>query len=224
MPGRAAARAGLAAGDLVVSADGAPVRYWDEFVAAIESHAGDTVALGVRRADSTLIVKVVPEAEESNDPETGEVRMVGRIGVGQRIEPRYVRFGPLEAVVEGARQTGEDVGKVWFALKGLVLGRLPLKDLGGPILIGQLSGQFARVGFDAFLSFIAFFSVNLAILNLLPVPVLDGGHLVFLIAEGIRGRPLSLKFRLRLSQLGMALLVTIMALAVTNDVLRIFGR
>ena len=128
------------------------------------------------------------------------------------------------AMVQGARQTGSDATKVWYAVKGLVMGRLSPRELGGPILIGQLSGQFARVGFDAFLSFIAFFSVNLAILNLLPVPVLDGGHLLFLLIEGVRGKPLSVRFRLRLSQLGIAFLLGIMMLALTNDVLRLFAR
>lgn len=224
VPGRPAARAGIQLRDLVVSADGAPVQYWDEFVDAIEGKAGDTVALGLRRGDSLVTVKVVPVAEDVRDEIAKTTRTVGRIGVGPLLETRYVGYGLGAAFVEGARRTGADAGKVWFALKGLVLGDLPLKELGGPILIGQLSGQFARVGFDAFLSFIAFFSVNLAILNLLPVPVLDGGHLVFLIAEGIRGRPLSLKFRLRLSQVGMALLFALMALAVSNDVMRLVGR
>lgn len=223
VPSRPAARAGVAIGDLVLTAGGTPVRYWDQFVKAIESRPGDTVSLELRRRDSLLTVSVVPLAEEVRD-ESGQTRRVGKIGVGPQMETRYVRFGPVSALAEGVRRTLSDVGKVWFALKGLVLGRLPLRELGGPILIGQLSGQFARAGFDAFLSFMAFFSVNLAILNLLPVPVLDGGHLVFLLAEGVRGKPLSLKFRLRLSQAGMALLFAIMALALSNDVLRLLGR
>lgn len=224
VPGRPAARAGMRAGDLVVTAEGAPVRYWDEFVHAIEGHAGDTVVLGIQRGDSVVSVLVVPEGEDVKDEVTGTTRRIGRIGVQQRIEPRYTRYGLGASVVEGARETIADVGKVWFALSGLVLGKLPLRELGGPILIGQLSGQFARVGLEAFMSFLAFFSVNLAVLNLLPVPVLDGGHLVFLLAEGVRGKPLSFKFRLRLSQVGMALLFSLMALALTNDVIRLIGR
>ena len=224
VPGRPAAKAGIEAGDLVVSADGVPVRYWDEFVKVVERRAGDTVKLKLQRGDSLVSVAVVPVAEDVRDEASKTTRRVGRIGVGPQVETRYVRYHLGAALVEGGRRTMADAGKVWFALKGLVLGRLPLRELGGPILIGQLSGQMARVGLDAFLGFIAFFSVNLAILNLLPVPVLDGGHLVFLLVEGIRGRPLSLKVRLRLTQVGMALLFGLMALATSNDLLRSLGR
>jgi regulator of sigma E protease len=221
VPGRPAARAGIRSGDLVVRAGRDTVRYWDEFVRAIEGRAGDTVALGIRRGDSMLQIPVVPAPEQAAD---GSRRTVGRIGVGQGLQRRHVRYGPLAAMVEGAREAREDAAKVWFAVKGLVTGKVSARELGGPILIGQLSGQFVRVGLDAFFRFIAFFSVNLAILNLLPVPVLDGGHLVFLLAEGIRRKPLSLKLRLRLSQLGMALLIAVMLLALTNDVMRWFTK
>jgi regulator of sigma E protease len=96
-------------------------------------------------------------------------------------------------------------------------------ELGGPVLIGQISGQTARLGLVAFLSFMALFSINLAILNLLPIPVLDGGQLVFLLAEGIRGKPLSMGLRLRLTQFGLVILVGLMLLAMTNDLRRVFG-
>ena len=106
-----------------------------------------------------------------------------------------------------------------------VVGELAaLWHLAWPILIGQLSGQQARLGLESFLTFVAVFSVNLAILNLLPIPVLDGGRLLFLLAEGVRRRPLSVGLRTRLSQLGVALLLAIMALALVNDLLRVLGR
>jgi len=96
--------------------------------------------------------------------------------------------------------------------------------VGGPILIAQMSGQVARLGIDWFLSFLAFFSVSLAVLNLLPIPVLDGGHAMFLIAEAIRRKPLSPQLRLRLTQVGMLVVLGIMVLAISNDVLRFFDR
>jgi regulator of sigma E protease len=126
-------------------------------------------------------------------------------------------------LVQGARETAGAAGDVWFAVKGLITGKISPKALGGPIQIGQLSGQVARMGIDRFLTFMAFFSVNLAILNLLPIPVLDGGHLLFLIIEGVARRPLSLKVRLRLSQMGMVFLIGLMLYAVTNDLMRIFS-
>ena len=97
-----------------------------------------------------------------------------------------------------------------------------MKEVGGPIMIAQVSGQAVRLGIDRFLMFIAFFSISLAVLNLLPIPVLDGGHAMFLIVEGIRRKPLSPQLRLRLTQVGMVLVLAIMVLAVSNDVLRSF--
>src|SRR6185436_3566673 len=108
--------------------------------------------------------------------------------------------------------------------RGLASGKVPAREIGGPILIGQLAGQFARAGMDVLLNLMGFLSVNLAVLNLLPVPVLDGGHLLFLVIEGAIRRPLSLKVRLRLSQAGMVLLIGLMLFALTNDMMRIFSR
>ena len=102
-------------------------------------------------------------------------------------------------------------------------GSVSPRELGGPILIAQVSGQAAQLGGAALLSFMAFLSVNLAVVNLLPIPVLDGGHLVFLILEGIRGKPVSLQWRLRFTQLGMFLLLAILVLVFRNDILRILG-
>ncbi len=223
-PGRAADAAGLRAGDLVLSAGGDTVRYWDDLVRIIESHPGDTVRLTVARADSLLTVGVVPSAEPDTGLAAGGRRTVGKIGVGPQIATRHVRYGLGGAVREAARRTWSDAGMVVFAVKGLIVGQVSPRELGGPIFIGELSGQMAQFGLEPFLAFIALFSVNLAILNLLPIPVLDGGRLVFLLAEGVRGRPLSAPVRTRLSQVGVALLLAIMFLAITNDLLRIFGR
>ncbi|MCH9015484.1 MAG: site-2 protease family protein [Gemmatimonadetes bacterium] len=154
------------------------------------------------------------------DPETGVVREVGRIGIQRALETR--RVGPVGALAEGWRRVVTDGANILGVLRGMFTGRLSPRELGGPIFVAQLSGQFARIGFDVFLSFMAFFSVNLAILNLLPIPVLDGGHLIFLIAEGVRGKPLPASVRLRLSQIGLTLLLGLMLLAVTNDVMRLF--
>jgi regulator of sigma E protease len=105
-----------------------------------------------------------------------------------------------------------------------VLRQLSVREVGSIITIGQISGQVAQLGMVSFLSFMAFFSVNLAVLNLLPIPVLDGGQLVFLIAEAVRRKPLSLELRTRLTQIGFVVLLAIMILALTNDALRILPR
>jgi regulator of sigma E protease len=222
-PGRPAAGAGLTAGDLVLAANGDTVRYWDELVRVIEAHAGDTVTLAVQRADSLFSVRLVPTAESDTDLVAGGRRVVGKVGAGPQIEPRHVRYGLPGAVREATRQAWADAGLVVFAVKGLITRDVSPREVGGPIFIAQLSGQLAQLGLEPLLRFIALFSINLAVLNLLPIPVLDGGRLLFLLVEGVRGRPLSRTVRMRLSQVGMAVLLAIMLLALTNDVLRLFG-
>ena len=131
-----------------------------------------------------------------------------------------VNFGT--AVSNGVEQTIGQIGAVVSSVKRLVVGEASIREVGGPILIYQMSGQVARLGIDWFLNFLAFFSVSLAVLNLLPIPVLDGGHAMFLIVEGIRRKPLTPKLRLRLTRVGMLVVMAIMALALSNDVLRFF--
>jgi regulator of sigma E protease len=222
-PGRPAAGAGLTTGDLVLAANGDTVRYWDDLVRVVEAHAGDTVTLALLRAESRFTVRLVPVAESDTDLVNGGRRVVGKVGAGPQIMPRHVRYGLPGAVTEATRQAWADAGLVVFAVKGLITRDVSPRELGGPIFIAQLSGQLAQLGLEPLLRFIALFSINLAVLNLLPIPVLDGGRLLFLLAEGVRGRPLSRTVRMRLSQVGLALLLAIMLLALTNDVLRLFG-
>lgn len=224
VPGRPAARAGLKAGDLVLSVNGDTVVHWEALVRVIEASPGESLALRVARGDSLLDIVLVPEAEESTDPETGESRSVGKIGVAVELPVRHQRFSLIGAVAEGTQRTLADAGLVIFALRDLVVGRMSPRELGGPIFVGQVAGELAGLGLQPLLAFIALFSINLAVLNLLPIPVLDGGRLAFLLAEGLRGRPLPAKLRLRLSQVGVAVLLAIMALAITNDLLRLAGR
>jgi regulator of sigma E protease len=222
-PGRPAAASGLRAGDLVVAAGSDTLRYWHELVQVIESHPGDSVTLRVARGDSVFTAVLVPAAEQDTDVVRGGYRTVGKIGVGPAIAARQVRYGLWGSMRQATRRAWADASLVAFAVKGLILGRVSPRELGGPIFIGQLSGQMAQVGLGPFLAFIALFSINLAVLNVLPIPVLDGGRLALLLAEAARGKPLSRAVRIRLSQVGVALLVGIMLLALTNDLLRVFG-
>jgi regulator of sigma E protease len=222
--GTPAAAAGLQPGDLVVRMDGDTTRTWYEMVSVIEPAAGDTIALTVQRGDSLLELAVVPELETVRDPISGESREVGRIGIaGPLVEPIRVEFGIAGSVVEGVRLAWYDTSRVLYTLWGMVTARISPRELGGPIYIGQVSGQIAQAGFLPLLFFMAFLSVNLAVLNLLPIPVLDGGHLIFLFIEGIRGEPLSLNTRLRLTQVGLFVLLGIMAFALANDLFRVIG-
>jgi regulator of sigma E protease len=223
LPGHPAAAAGLDSGDVILTANGDSLRYWPQLVHVIETHPGDTVTVTVARGDSVFTTRMVPEAQRDSDYATGGTRTVGKIGVGPGVSLRHAPYSLVGALGAGVQRTAGDTRLVVYTVEALVLGRVSPRELGGPIFVGQLSGEAAQIGLSAFLAFIALFSVNLAVLNLLPIPVLDGGRLVFLLAEGVLGRPLSRGLRMRLSQVGVALLLGIMLLALTNDVLRLFG-
>jgi len=219
LPGTPADSGGLQPRDLIVEAGGAPIPSWDSLVRVIQSSPGRPLPLVLDREGRRVALTLVPRPTPQPDPRTGATRTVGKIGAGPYIAMR--RFGPVGALGLGLRETGQTAGLILFTLKGLLTGQVSARDVGGPILVGQMTGEVARLGLQYLLSFVALFSVNLAVLNLLPIPVLDGGHLVFLALEGLRGRPVSLQQRQRWTQIGMAVLVGIMALAVANDVLRV---
>jgi regulator of sigma E protease len=219
LPGHPAQRAGLRRGDRILLAGTDTIPAWERFVRVVEQSAGQAVELAILRDGRRVEAAVTPRATRVTGPD-GRSRTVGRIGVSPLVPVE--RFGAVGALGQGLRQAGSAGGIILFTLKGLLLGQLSARDLGGPILVGQLSGEVARLGIEPFLSFMALFSINLAILNLLPIPVLDGGHLVFLFIEGIRRRPLSIRQRQMATQIGFFVLVGIMLLALSNDVLRLF--
>jgi regulator of sigma E protease len=220
-PGQPAARVGLKGGDIVIRAGTDSVRSWDEMVRTVRRSPGKPLPLAVQRGDSILELTVTPETQTETDS-AGKSRTIGVIGAAPdpRLPTVYVPVGFTAAVVGAAQQTIWQIGGIALTVKRLVFGQLPARDLGGPILIAQMSGQIVKLGLDAFLRFMAFFSVSLAVLNLLPIPVLDGGQAVFLLAEAVLRRPLSVQVRLRLTQVGFLVILGIMALAIVNDVVR----
>jgi regulator of sigma E protease len=221
--GSPAAATGIRSGDQIESVDGAPIGSWPQLVAAIEARPGESLTLGLERDGAPLTLQVVPRAETVAG-EGGEEQVVGRIGIGPspRTMPR-ARRGVVGAAAQGVERAWSAAKMITTAVGDLVSGKVSARSMGGPILVGQLSGQVARVGMEAFLAFMALFSVNLAILNLLPIPVLDGGHLALLGVEAVRGRALSLEVRNRVMQVGFVIVLAIMVWAVGNDILRLFG-
>lgn len=221
--GSPAAAAGLQPGDRIVGVAGEPVDGWQEMVAAVESRPAESAEVTVLREGERVTLTLTPEAREFE--EAGIT--AGRIGVGRAAQLadglERQRMGAVAAVVYGAEETWRFTVLIVDYLAGLFTGEASARDVGGPILIYQISGQAVQVGLDAYLRFMALFSINLAILNLLPIPILDGGQLMFLAVEGIRGRALSVEQRVRLSQVGLVLVVAIMVWALANDVLRLFG-
>ena len=219
----AAEASGIEVGDLVISVDGEGVRYWHEMAKLVRPRAGEAIEVIVERDGRQMAITVTPDSTTHSNAITGDERVVGILGVGYAIDVRHVRWGLVDGFVEGGRRVKRDSKLILVTLKGLVTGKVSARELGGPVLIGQISGQVARQGLIPLLSFMALFSVNLAILNLLPIPVLDGGQLVFLLIEGVRGKPLPLALRIRFSQFGLVILLGIMVLVLTNDLLRVFG-
>ena len=223
-PGRPAIRAGLKPGDLLLKVDGDTLRSWSDVLHVVWRSAGKPLQFEVRRGGETLPVIVTPEPRTETDTASPRPHVYGAIGAGQDPPTIHVREPLSQAVVSGLEETWSQVILILGFLKGLVLRETSVRDVGSIITVGQISGQVARLGLDWFLTFLALFSVNLAILNLLPIPILDGGQLMFLIAEAVRRKPLSLELRARLTQVGFVLLLAVMILALTNDVLRILPR
>jgi regulator of sigma E protease len=220
-PGRPAARAGLKPDDLVISVNGDSVRSWGELVDEIRRSPGRPMQFVVDRGGQSLALAVVPDSQTEKDSASARRQVYGQIGAYANYPTSYVRESFGGAVANGVSQTGAAGLAIIVFLKQLFAGERSLRELGGPILIGQISGQVARLGIETFLSFLAFFSVQLAVLNILPIPVLDGGHVVFLLAEAVAGKPVPLVWRIRLLNVGFWVLVGIMLVALGNDVLRL---
>lgn len=222
-PGSPAERGGLEAGDRIVAVDGRPVETWWEFQAMIQDRLDVETTLSLERDGRGVERIVTPQQSVVTDPATGEDRRVGAIGILPRQDEVFESVGWGRSLVYGWNQTAAVTGMILGFLGDLVTGGISPRSMGSIVTIGEASGQAASMGMDMFLSFMALFSVNLAILNLLPIPVLDGGHLLFLAIEAVRGRALSVEQRLRWSNVGFLIVMGIMIWALGNDVLRLFG-
>jgi regulator of sigma E protease len=222
LPDRPAARAGLQKGDTVVAINGRPVQQWYDMVAVVQESAGEDITLTVSRHSDRVTLSLRPYLDTVPGPD-GKPRPVGRIGatVGAQFVSQQLGLG--EAIVAGGEATVRASTQILRTVRGLFSGRISGRAVGGPILIGQMAGESARLGLDTFLGFMALISINLAILNLLPVPVLDGGQFLFLLAEAVIRRPLPLKLRERLTTVGLVLIILLMGLAFSNDFRRLFG-
>lgn len=226
--GSPAEAAGLRPGDRIIRMDDVAVEDWSRLVHELERRYGERVPVTVLREGDTLDLTLVPE--ENVRPVGGDTLRFGRIGVraaqatlAGALTGERRQMGAVEAAAFGVGETWRLLVLTVDFLADLITGTRGGDELGGPILIGQISGQMARAGFAPLVRFMAFISVQIGILNLLPVPVLDGGHLLFLGIEGVRGRPVNAEHRARWTQAGMLLLVVLMVWVIFQDIFRILG-
>jgi regulator of sigma E protease len=221
VPGEPAAVAGMRAGDLVLTTDGVQVTSWADWVEVIRRSPGRVLAVDVARGGETLHLELTPRGDE----EGGE--SVGRIGaevhIPDDLPPMAVgleRYGPLEALAGGAERTWEMTKTTGKFLLKMVTGKASVRNLSGPLSIAHYAGASARLGFARFVEFLALVSVSLGVLNLLPIPLLDGGHLLYYLIEFATRRPVSETVQAYGQQIGLVMLLGLMGLAVYNDILR----
>jgi len=224
LPDGAAARAGFQSGDRLISANGKTVANWQDWVQLIRQHPAKPLRIEYERHGQRAALNVVPDAVDEDG------QRIGKIGAGPLVDESVlaplmteVRYGPLEALGQAAVKTW-DMSLFTLEMMGrMVLGQVSWKNLSGPLTIADYAGQSATLGWISFVGFLALVSVSLGVLNLLPVPLLDGGHLMYYVAEVLTGRPVSERAMEIGSRIGMTLLLLLMSFALYNDLQRLIG-
>jgi regulator of sigma E protease len=222
LAGQPAALAGLQAGDSIVAVAGTPVTEWSQVVERISAVTSGTIALEIVRAGQRTTREVAPIARDITDPETGRTVRVGRIGAAVRDGRARIPLSFAQAVQGGAQETWGMATRISDVLGGLATGRVAVTNLGGPITIARSSVEAAKGGMENLWLLIAFLSINIAIFNLLPVPLLDGGQIVLALIEGAKGSAVSLRTREWLARAGVAAVLTLFVLVTFNDVRALF--
>ena len=214
--------AGLVTGDLVVSADNLPMKDWSAWVEYVRARPGQTIAIEVERGGQVFNTIIAPKQAVSDE---GDV--IGQVGMTVLV-PEWpedmilnVEYGPMDAAIRALQQTWNTSVLILDSVKKMLTGLISAKHLSGPITIAKVAGASAQYGLTAYLGFVAFLSVSLGILNLLPVPVLDGGHLMYYLVEAVKGSPVSEKIQMVGFKIGMFLVMGLMLLALYNDVMRL---
>lgn len=219
-PGSPARIAGLKSGDTILSIDGKPVKTWDDLSESIEQHGPTPLNFLVKRGKQTLALTVTPAVSTVKNL-FGETVKRPLIGITSAEKIIVKPVNPLQACYYSLAHTWDLTRLFFLTIVKLVERVVPLKDLGGPILIAQMAGKQAHRGFVDLLNFMAFISVNLAVINLMPIPILDGGHIFFFLVEAVLGRPLSLKKIEVAQKVGLVALLSLMVVVFYNDLARL---
>jgi len=209
-----AAQVGLRAWDRVVMGNGEPVATWSDWVDLVQGAPEQVLDVVVERDGAERHVQIRPESRRAADGTT-----VGYVGVAPHFNE--IRYGLLDGAVRGLQETGSKTLLTLGLLKKMVLGDVSMKNLSGPITIAKVAGDSARSGWRFFLSVLALLSISLGVLNLLPIPILDGGHIMFCAAEVIKGKPVSEKAQMVGTQIGLVVVAGLMILALYNDISRL---
>jgi regulator of sigma E protease len=222
VPDSPAANAGLQSGDVIVRADGQPMLAWMDWVNYVRERPGVEIAIQYERDGSLQDGWITPARKLADDGEA-----YGQVGVSVSIPewpPEMLRefsYGPIAALGAATQRTGELVGFTLNSIKKMIMGLISPKNLSGPITIAKVASASAQSGLEAYVAFLALLSVSLGVLNLLPIPVLDGGHLVYYIIELLVGKPVPLKAQVLGYQVGLFIIVGVMMLAMYNDIARL---
>jgi len=226
IPGMPAAAAGFQPGDVIKSIDGWTIEGFEDVQRIVSVNGGRNLEFGINRDGKMLQIEVVPKVEEQEDTFGGTFRR-GLIGVKPSMSPGAIeakRVGPVEALRLGVRETYTNIAQTVQGIADMIARRQSPDQMGGPILIAEVTARVAELGIVALLTWTAFISANIGFLNLLPIPVLDGGHLLFYAIEAVRRRPLSQRIQEIGFQIGIALVLMLMVYVSMNDLLRVWRR
>ena len=218
LPNKAADRYGLRKGDEILSANGQSLDHWREWVEVIRNNPAKPIAIEVARGGELLALTVIPDAVGEGNEQYGQI---GAATLPVKLPDsmiREIQYGPLQALSEALAKTWDFITLTLSAIGKMISGQISLDNLSGPVTIAKVAGDSASYGIEPFLNFMAYLSISLGVLNLLPIPVLDGGHLMYYAAEMIKGSPVSEKVQAAGNSLGLALLVMFMGLAFYNDI------
>lgn len=213
--------AGIKKGDMIKAIDGQEIKFWDDMSEYVQHHGGKPLMFTVEREGKLVDISVTPQTVTDKNIFGEEVK-VGRVGIVRGEKTVLERSNPVSAIYKGAEQTYRVSEMMVVGIVKLFQKTVPADSLGGPIMIVKMAKESAETGFLSFFSFMAIISINLGILNLLPIPVLDGGHILFLLIETITRRPVSIRVREIANMFGMSLLLMVMFFAFYNDISRFF--